>query len=111
MWFPFSGLCLMLQHCFVCFLWGSWYLLAFVWKFNFSHWCFFVFIWQNRLIFKFFKFEIRHVCQKIWSVCTLIWQKTKWHHFVRWSPGVSYNYPHSYAAEVAIFKKQAIFEK
>ena len=63
---------------------------------------FFDLVLRNRPIFKFFKFEIWHVCQKIrhvwqkiWSVGTPNWQHMKWRHFVirsRWAP---YNCPHS----------------
>ena len=47
----------------------------------------FDFIWQRRPIFKFFKFDIRHLFQKMWSVWTPNWQKMKWCHFGRWRLG------------------------
>jgi len=62
----------------------------------------FYFVLQNQPIFKIWKFEIRHVCQKIRHVCQKIltvltqnWRITKWRHFVIRSRWVPYNCPHS----------------
>ena len=56
---------------------------------------YFLFCLMKSLIFKIWQFEIRHECQKMQSVGTPNWWKTKWHHFVIQNPGAPYNWPHS----------------
>ena len=97
MWSPFLRFCRMKHHILSdktwCFIWRSLDKLAFVWKFIFFT-IFFVLVLRNWPIFNIWKFEIRNVCQKIRSIGTPNWRKTKWRHFVIRRPRAPYNCPH-----------------